>query len=237
MNAFDIVFLSYGEPEAEGNFQNLLKRFPKAKRLHGVTGLARANRLTAEMVDTEYYFLVDADNEVLPHFDFYQVMPPAESPIIQVWKTENAVNGLKYGYGGIKLCHRDLMRVLSSTTLDPFLSVNKNLKFIKEVASVTRFNTSPFDAWKAGFRECCLLTIGSEEYSMTPEEVAHRLTTWQTVGEDKAFGEWAIRGAIDGHAFANSTQSSNIRLQINNFEWLHQRFIDTYGQQQEIEGR
>ena len=78
----DIIFLSYEEPSAERNFAILQERFPRVKRLHGVNGLGRAHRLTAQMADSDHYFIVDGDNEILPSFNFDAVETPKEENII-----------------------------------------------------------------------------------------------------------------------------------------------------------
>ena len=41
-NKFDKVFISYQEPNADENYENLLKRFPDIKRVHGVKGIHEA---------------------------------------------------------------------------------------------------------------------------------------------------------------------------------------------------
>ena len=43
---YDIVFISYQEPNADENYNKLLKRFPLAKRVHGVKGIHQAHILS-----------------------------------------------------------------------------------------------------------------------------------------------------------------------------------------------
>ena len=40
---FDVVFISYQEPNAEENWQALKQRVPVAKRVHGVKGIHNAH--------------------------------------------------------------------------------------------------------------------------------------------------------------------------------------------------
>ena len=48
-NVYDVVFLSYDEPNAEENYQHLLSIRPKAKRVHGVKGSDAAHKACAEL--------------------------------------------------------------------------------------------------------------------------------------------------------------------------------------------
>lgn len=224
----DIVFLSYAEPEAEKNFQNLVTRFPRAKRLHGVTGVGRANKLTSEIIDTDYYFIVDADNEIKNTFDFNLITIPSHSHVIKIWSCQNAVNGLTYGYGGVKLCCRKGMRTLQDNTLDLFGSGNNQVVFDREIASITRFNATPYDAWKAGFRECCMLQAGSG-IDMPKEKAQAKIWIWKTKGREARNGKWAIRGAHDGVRYAMQNDHDFVALKkIDNPAWLKNEFILRY---------
>ena len=40
---YDIVFISYQEPNADENYDKLKERFPLAKRVHGVKGIHQAH--------------------------------------------------------------------------------------------------------------------------------------------------------------------------------------------------
>ncbi|WP_256638201.1 hypothetical protein [Streptomyces murinus] len=62
MNGFDAVQLSYDEPLADSLHIRLARLLGgTVKRLHGVRGMRRAYRLTAELVDTDMFFLADGD--------------------------------------------------------------------------------------------------------------------------------------------------------------------------------
>lgn len=116
----DIAFLSYDEPNAERNFLRLQRRYSRVKRLHQVTGVGRANILTAELVDTDWYYIVDADNIVSGSVCLNQMPAELEKARIIIWSAINPVNGLIYGYGGIKLCHRSVVRSLKPDKEDVF---------------------------------------------------------------------------------------------------------------------
>lgn len=224
---YDIIFLSYKEINADKNYQTLLERFPLSKRVNGVTGILEAHQKAASIAETGFFWVIDADNIIKEEFDFSFTWKPQEAARepVAVWRAVNAVNGLTYGYGGIKLLPR--CRVLSmigpivdfTTTINPENFVIKN-----EVASVTEFNTSPFDAWKGGFREAVKLTSAIISKSKK-EENMERLNTWLQVGSDKPFGEYVLRGAFEGCTYGNNNIKNPKALKkINNWKWLKQVF-------------
>ena len=50
INEFDVVFISYDEPNADQNYQDLLEKCPWALRSHGVWGSDAAHKAAASMV-------------------------------------------------------------------------------------------------------------------------------------------------------------------------------------------
>jgi hypothetical protein len=50
--AYEIVFISYKEPNAEENYKNLLSKFPDAKRVHGIKGIHQAHIEAAKIATT-----------------------------------------------------------------------------------------------------------------------------------------------------------------------------------------
>ena len=99
---YDIVFLSYNESIAESNWEALKARFPRAMRCDGVSGIAAAHKAAARMANTQYFWVVDADNRIEDDFDFSLVykkpnLPPEDT--VSVWRCRNNANDLVYGYG------------------------------------------------------------------------------------------------------------------------------------------
>ena len=110
---------------------------------------------------------------------------------------------------------RSAMAALKADSNLDVLSAIPRIEFIPEVAAVTRFNTSPFATWRAAFRECCMLTAGSE-YGMPDEFARTRLSAWTAKGADRTFGSWALHGARDGIAFAEQHRNDPDRLKMIN---------------------
>ena len=65
---FDIIYLSYDEPNAEKNYTDLCRKIPWAKRVHGVEGSDAAHKACAELSETSRFITVDGDNIVHSEF-------------------------------------------------------------------------------------------------------------------------------------------------------------------------
>jgi hypothetical protein len=222
---YDIFFLSYDEVNAEENYTNLKERFPALKRVHGVKGILNAHKECARKSFTKYFFVVDGDNEVLEDFDFTYENDLDEEHVL-VWRSENAVNGLIYGYGGIKLLPKKLLLNMPEMVVDMTTSLSTKFKIIPELASITRFNTSPFNAWRGGFRECVKLSSKMID-RQKDDETEERLRIWCAEGVNKEWGNFTIRGAQSGKLYGlmNKNNKDALKL-INDFNWLHNKFLE-----------
>lgn len=218
---YDIVFISYNEPNADANWQNLKSRFPRAKRIDGVKGIHQAHIEAAKRCFTKMFWVVDADAQIVPEFNFSHKVGEYDLETVHVWRSINPINDLVYGYGGIKLLPRSLTINMDVSKPDMTTSISQYFKAVPEVANITAFNTDPFNTWKSAFRECAKLASNSIDRQVT-EETQARLNTWCSVGNDKPYGDYAIAGALNGKAFAE-TSPSNIQ-KINDFEWLREQF-------------
>jgi len=218
---FDVVFISYNEPNAEKNFRNLQKKVPNVKRVDKVKGIHQAHVQAAGQSDTEMFFVVDGDAEILDKFKFNQPADNFEQDTVYVWRSINPINELTYGYGGVKLLPTNLTLDLDISSADMTTSISKKFKPVSEISNITAFNTDPFNTWKSAFRECAKLASKTIQ-NQKDDETDERLKIWTTVGHDKPFGEYAIRGARAGMEFGLSN-SDNIQA-INDFDWLTQKF-------------
>jgi hypothetical protein len=221
---YDIVFISYNEPNADENFNNLKSRFQIARRIHGVTGIHQAHKAAAKISLTKMFWVVDGDAKILPDFDFSFVPDKWNKETVHVWRSQNPVNRLVYGYGGVKLFPRSLAIKMNTETVDMTTSISSNFKVMDKISNITEFNTDPFNTWKSAFRECVKLSskiIDNQENSETTE----RLEVWCKVGNDKPYGKYSIIGANQGKEFGinNKNNAEKLKL-INNFEWLNEQF-------------
>ena len=67
---YDIIFISYQEPNADNLYNDLKMRFPRAKRVHGVKGIHQAHIEAAKLSETDMFWVVDGDAVIEPTFNF-----------------------------------------------------------------------------------------------------------------------------------------------------------------------
>lgn len=225
---FDVVFLSYNETFADGNFELLKDKVPDAKRVNGVDGIFNAHKKSSEIVNTSMVYIVDADAELTEDFDFKYVPPESDRGYAHVWRSVNPINGLTYGYGGVKLFPTKMLRSAEFWRVDFTTSFSEGLKLMPEISNVSRFNTSAFETWRSAFRECAKLAstvIKNDDSS----ETSNRLETWCSKGRERAFGTYAIEGAKAGRDYGTKHKKNVSELNlVNNYEWLADQFNSMY---------
>ena len=218
---YDIVFISYQEPSADANYATLKAKFPMAKRVHGVKGIHQAHIKAAKKCFTKMFWIVDGDAVVNNSFNFDYVVPEHQLDHVHVWRAKNPINGLEYGYGGVKLFPRQMTIDMDTSKADMTTSISSQFIAVEETSNITAFNTDPFETWKGAFRECAKLSSKTIT-RQNDEETENRLNIWCTKGSERRCGDFAIAGANAGREFGISNMA-DISL-INNFEWLQQQF-------------
>jgi len=229
----DIVFLSYDEPNAEKNYADLCAKVPWAKRVHGVKGSDAAHKACAATSDTEYFITVDADNIIDPKFldvevDLVELGLTTEH--VFSWCGKVHVNGLMYGNGGLKMWTRKFvnnMRTHENSADDDekgkveFCFDEKYYQF-NDSYSESFTNATPFQAWRAGFREGVKMSLNQGTKINDIKQVwwqnYQRLLIWCNIGADVDNGIWSMIGAREGCYKTNCTDwdYANVR----DFEYL-----------------
>lgn len=213
----DCIYLSYDEPQKEEFWLKIKNMVPWAKRVDGVKGSDAAHKAAGEASDTERFILIDGDN--MPNEDFFNIQLDftGKDPIYQNaqfrWKAINHINGLRYGNGGISSWTKDYVMNMKThenqtegdnTRIADFcMDSADNLYWaMYDCYSTTYPNYTPFQAWRAGFREgvkMCLNRGVKPTVDEFKETVASRnlnnLTIWHNIGADVENGMWAIYGA------------------------------------------
>jgi hypothetical protein len=228
---FDIVFISYDEPNADLHYADLCNKVPWAKRVHGVKGSDAAHKEAAKLSETPWFISVDADNIV--DKSFFNLDLEMSNPKIQVysWIGKNNINGLMYGNGGLKIWRKDF--VLNMKTHEEAVSDRAQVDFCWEDGyiqfptcySQVRINYTPFQAWRAGFREGVKMTL-SDGIKVPAQEIKeriwwhnlHRLKMWATVGSHVENGKYAILGTRMGTWMTNCTDWNYV--DVRDFEIL-----------------
>ena len=225
---YDIVFISFNEPNADKDFFKFLKQIVNLKnsiyRVHGVNGIHQAHIEAAKLAKTNMFWVVDADAKILPDFKFSINLDASEEDIVHVWKSINPINDLEYGYGGVKLLPRKLTITMDTTAPDMTTSISSRFKAMPVVSNITAFNTDPLSTWRSAFRECAKLAskviLGQQD-----TETEYRLKVWTHIGGDRPFGEYSKGGASAGEWFGKTYKDDKTTLaKINDYAWLESEF-------------
>jgi hypothetical protein len=221
----DVIFISYNESNAQENWLRVLEKCPYAKRINGVTGIVTAHKCAAELATTDMFYVIDGDAYLTDEWSFGYQPSIFDRDCVHVWRSRNPINGLEYGYGGVKLLPRQLTLDVDPDCVDMTTSISTRFKPMNKISNVTAFNTDEFNTFRSAFRECVKLSSGILKRQLSRES-KKRLDIWCTVGADKPFGDWALKGAVAGKDFGqvNSHNKTNLAL-INDSSWIKLKFL------------
>ncbi len=211
-NNFDIIQISYDEPNAEKNFSVLKHWFPNALRVQNIKGFDQAHCHAASISSKDWIFVVDGDCEVKVDFfddvmNFSEAIEPyldQSQQTVLSWAAKNSVNGLIYGNGGIKLWPRSLLEKVNSHQKGGLDWVGEiDYQQMNNWYGYSVINASPYQAWRSGIREGTKFCMVKNQRVRFPHrEIWHqnltRLLIWCSVGTDQTHGEYAILGARMG---------------------------------------
>ena len=241
---YDIIYLSYDEPNAEKNYADLCKKIPWAKRVHGVKGSDAAHKACAKLSETKRFTTVDGDNIVNENFlnqrfdlgsheDIHWNKEFNIDNCVISFGAQNTINGLIYGNGGIKCWPKD--KVLNMRTHEnadpgnPHAQVDFcwDLEYIQvnRAMSIVYNNSSPKQAWRAGFREGVKMALDRgvrpslDDFKNNHWQNLHRLYVWLMVGSDVENGMYAILGAREGLYKTMCTDWNYIN--VRDFDYLN----------------
>ena len=237
----DIIYLSYDEPNAEKNYADLCSKIPWAKRVHGVKGSDAAHKACAALSETEYFVTVDGDNIVDPEFINVEIdleeLGLTQDHVFS-WCGKVNVNNLMYGNGGLKLWTRKFVNNMRThENSDPsdtkglveFCFDDRYYQF-NENYSTSIINGSPFQAFRAGFREGVKMSLDQGAKVSSIKNIwwqnYQRLLIWCSVGSDVENGDWAIYGAREGCYLTNCTDWNYAN--VRDFEYLTNRWEEQY---------
>jgi organic radical activating enzyme len=216
---YDAFFIIYNEPDYAKNWEILKRKFPMATMLYGIKGIHNAHKEAAKKSFTKMFWVIDADAEIVEDFDFDYEVPEYDLDNVHIWHSRNPVNDLEYGYGGIKLLPKSLVLDSSTDSVDMATSISKKIKVIEKVSNITKFNTDEFNSWKSAFRECAKLS--SNIINNSDSKTSERLEAWCTIGADRPYGEYVLRGAQLGKIYGYQNRNNIDALKkINDFDWL-----------------
>jgi hypothetical protein len=220
-NPYPVVLLSYHEERAQTAFDALSEL-----SIHGdllwvkdVKGIFEAHKEAAKLAgSSKMFWVVDADAELKPSFDFTYIPDIYDQETVHVWTTENPVTGSAYGYGGVKLFNTNQVIDSSSWGLDFTTGLSSKFKLMPEVCAVTKFNTTAYDTWRSAFREVVKLSVS------TDPDAKYRIEEWLHPISDSDYSHDAKRGAQEAVAFAKQNNNNQTELdRINDYDWLKKK--------------
>ena len=215
---YDIVFLSYKEEGSSNAYERLTARF-NATWVKDIKGIFNAHKEAANRVNSDLFWVVDADADISEDFDFSYIPDVYDEEVVHVWASKNPVTGEEYGYGGVKLFNRQQILDATSWGLDFTTGLSNRFKAMPEISCTTRFNTDAFSTWRSAFRECVKLTLSDDPDS------EKRLESWLHPIPDADFRHDAKRGAEEGKAFALKNKNNLTELnKINDYDWLEEQW-------------
>jgi hypothetical protein len=206
----DCVYLSYDEPRKEETWIQIQNMVPWAQRVDGIKGSDAAHKAAADASTTDRFVLIDGDN--IPDTEFFNLqltLDDTNKDCVFRWKARNTINGLMYGNGGLSCWTKEFVYAMKTHENTDGTEANDvefcfypNYWAMHDCYSTTYPNATPFQAWRAGFREgvkMCLNrgkrpTLQEFENKVVSRNYDH-LCIWQTVGADVDNGFWSIYGA------------------------------------------
>ena len=240
---YDIIYLSYDEPNAERNYADLCQKVPWTKRVHGVKGSDAAHKACAEISETDRFITVDGDNIVDPNFLQQEIDLSKDEDLshcVISWAADNHINGLIYGNGGLKCWPKEY--VLNMRTHEAADPKNKHaqvdfcwdVQYMQVEKCFSRIvnNTTAQQAWRAGFREGVKMCLNRGERPSSVEDFflndwrnLHRCYIWMSVGADADNGLWAIYGARKGFFLTMFTDWDFVN--VRDFDYLNNYWNET----------
>ncbi len=206
----DCVYLSYDEPKKEETWIKIQNIVPWAKRVDGIKGSDAAHKAAADASSTDRFVLIDGDN--IPDAEFFNLqlkLDKDSSSKVFRWKARNTINGLMYGNGGLSCWTKEFVYAMKTHENTDGAEAN-DVEFcfypdywaMHDCYSTTYPNATPFQAWRAGFREGVKMCLdrGKRPGLVDFEVKVHNrnydhLCIWQTVGADVDNGFWSNYGA------------------------------------------
>jgi len=180
-----------------------------------------------------YFVTVDADNIIAPEFLNVEIdldeLGLTASHVFS-WCGNVHVNGLMYGNGGLKLWTKEFVRNMKThenaegddhRSVVEFCFDHRYYQF-NDNYSTSYTNETPFQAWRAGFREGVKMSLDQGAKVPNIRKVwwqnYDRLLIWCNVGADVENGIWSMLGAREGAYLTNCVDWDY--TQVRDFEYL-----------------
>ena len=218
----DVIFISYKEPNAEENYQDLLSKFPYAKRVHGITGIYEAYYEASKLNSSDCFITVDGDTVVWDNLKDIEFNFTSDNQLIR-YPTRNNVLGIVNASGSIKCMSKNIFNYITKDNFDKNVEWYRcdNIELIDNnniCVGETIINSSAYQAFCAGFREAF------KTYSLfgISKKFKMRYTLSWCIERDVKNGKSSTFGARLGFLYAIDNKISLV--DVNNFGFLEELF-------------
>ena len=223
----NIFFMSYKESNAEDNWIRVKFLHKDAIRLHGITGIDSVHMLCNQLSKTDYFWTVDGDNWLLTALDYNYNSINTD---LVIFKAVDPLQKKLTGLGGVKLWRKDHFVNKDMSKGDFTLNATKDKIILDKAFSETRYNSSPFDAWKTAFRHCvkCMTVIfRSRPLAKNLDTYIAQWRNCQYINELNA--NYAYLGYLDAVDYSKKFDNNIVELsKINDYNWLENYFNAKY---------
>jgi hypothetical protein len=223
----DIFFISYREANAETNWQRLLAKHSHAKRIHGITGIDRIHLACNSLATTPFFWTVDGDNLIVEDLEYNE---PITTDLVMFKAYDPLITGDTSSLGAVKLWRKDSFINTDMSKGDFTLNATRSKTMSDRCYSVSAYNASEFDTWRAAFRHCVkLLSMILRDRSKDNREVY--LDRWRkTETSTGKYAKWAYQGYLDAIEFVHLYDNNMTELnKINDYDWLDNYFTELHG--------
>lgn len=223
---FDIFFISFKENNCEENWNRLLSLHPNAMRLHGIKGIDRVHMACETLSKTSYFWTIDGDNWLV---DFLTYENPNSD--LLMFKAHDPLHHNLTLLGGAKLWRKGSIINKDMSKGDFSLNATKTKRVVERCYSETRYNSSPFDAWKTSFRHCVKLMSVIFRNRPNAKNIDTYLKQWEDCGSLTTLNaNWSYQGFLDAKEYVSFYDNDLDKLNmINNYDWLETFFRGKHG--------
>lgn len=219
-----VVLISFDEPNLQPTLEVARSfGFSLFCHSHGIHGFDAAHKAAAALVrkhsDSHWFVTIDGDNTIIHSHVWearlFDVLEEAGLLIkntgVVSFRAINSTNRACYGNGGVKVWSHDFVtNMVTHEAVEgkPVIDFcwSPNYVQMANVLSHTNPNGSPYQAFRAGYREGVKLMVGVYDPESSVE-VAHKdygmftrvaLGHWATLGLDVPNGDWSVLGTLAG---------------------------------------
>ena len=224
MTNYQVFFISYNESNQEKNWIRCKTLHPDAIRIHGVTGIDRVHVACDSLATTEYFWTVDGDNWLLEPLTWTE---PITVDLLMFHAVDPITRG-RTKLGGVKLWHTGHMINKDMSKGDFCLNATAEKLSPEHEFSETRYNATPYEAWKTAFRHCVKLLSVIIQSRPLAESTNHYLEQWrncQNLNNGKNNAIWCYQGYLDAEEYVRKYDNNFTELyKINDYDWLKNHF-------------